>query len=185
MLTAEHILEHPVASAVDDTLTLPFDVRQKSRFRTKLDSGRELFVQLPRGSHVHDGTLLKTSEGLVIRVRAAAETLSVVETADPLLLARAAYHLGNRHVPLQVELGRLSYLHDHVLDDMLHQLGLHVIVREGPFQPEHGAYGGGHATGGGQGHGGHGHGHGEHGHGHDGHDHGDHGHHGHGHRHDH
>jgi urease accessory protein len=150
MLSAEQIVA--AAAAVDDTLTLPFEVRQKSRFRTTLDSGRELFVQLPRGSHVHDGTLLKTSGGLVIRVRAAAETLSVMETSDPLLLARAAYHLGNRHVPLQIELGRLSYLHDHVLDDMLHHFGLHVVVRQGPFEPEHGAYGG-HATGG------HGHGH--------------------------
>jgi urease accessory protein len=154
MLTAELIVA--AASAVDDTLTLPFDVRQKSRFKTTLDSGRELVVRLPRGSHVHDGTLLETSDGLVIRVRAAAETLSVVETTDPLRLMRAAYHLGNRHVPLQVELGRLSYLHDHVLDDMVHQLGLHVVVRQGPFEPEHGAYGG-HASGG------HGHGH-EHGH---------------------
>lgn len=153
MLTAEQIVAS--AAAVDDTLTLPFEVRQKSRFKTTLDSGRELVVRLPRGSHVHDGTLLGTSEGLVIHVRAAAETLSVVEATDPLLLARAAYHLGNRHVPLQVELGRLSYLHDHVLDDMVCRLGLHVVVRQGPFEPEHGAYGG-HAAGG---HGGHGHGH--------------------------
>jgi urease accessory protein len=145
MLSAEQIVGS--APAVDDTLTLPFDVRQKTRFKTTLDSGRELVVRLPRGSHVHDGTLLKTSEGLVICVRAAAETLSVVESTDPLLLARAAYHLGNRHVPLQVEVGRLSYLHDHVLDDMLHQLGLHAVVREAPFEPESGAYGG-HAAGG-------------------------------------
>jgi urease accessory protein len=145
MLSAEQIVAS--AATIDDTLTLPFDVRQKSRFKATLDSGRELLVRLPRGSRVHEGTLLKASEGLVIRVRAAAETLSVVETADPLLLARAAYHLGNRHVPLQVELGRLSYVHDHVLDDMLHHLGLHAVVREGPFQPEAGAYGG-HAAGG-------------------------------------
>jgi urease accessory protein len=148
MLSAEQVVAS--AATVDDTLTLPFEVRQKTRFRTTLDSGRELVVRLPRGSRVHDGTLLKTSEGLVIRVRAAAETLSVVETEDPLLLARAAYHLGNRHVPLQVELGRLSYLHDHVLDDMLHQLGLHALVRRGAFEPESGAYGGhsGHGAGG-------------------------------------
>jgi urease accessory protein len=148
MLTAEQIVA--TAPAVDDTLTLPFEVRQKSRFKTLLDSGRELVVRLPRGSHVLDGTLLATSEGLVIRVRAALETLSVVEATDPLLLTRVAYHLGNRHVPLQIELGRLSYLHDHVLDDMVHQLGLHVVVRQGPFEPEQGAYGG-HAGG----HGGH------------------------------
>lgn len=157
MLSAEQIVTS--ATAVDETLTLPFDVRQKSRFKTTLDSGRELVVRLPRGSHVHDGTLLKTLEGLVIRVRAASETLSVVEAADPLLLARAAYHLGNRHVPLQIELGRLSYLHDHVLDDMLHRLGLHVVLHQGPFEPEHGAYGG-HAAGG---HASHGHDH-DHGH---------------------
>ena len=163
MLTAEQIVAS--GPAVDDTLTLPFEVRQKSRFKTTLDSGRELVVRLPRGSHVHDGTLLGTSEGLVIQVRAAAETLSVAESTDPLLLARAAYHLGNRHVPLQVELGRLSYLHDHVLDDMVRRLGLHLVVRQGPFEPEPGAYGGhagaGHDVVGHEGgHGGHAHGHG-------------------------
>jgi urease accessory protein len=154
MLSAEQIVDF--AATVGDTLTLPFDVRQKSRFRTTLDSGRELVVRLPRGSHVHDGTLLRTTEGLVIRVRAATEALSVVESEDLVLLARAAYHLGNRHVPLQVEHGRLSYLHDHVLDDMLHQLGLHALLREGPFEPESGAYGG-HGAGGHAGHGAGGH----------------------------
>ena len=90
----------------------------------------------------------------VVVVRAAAEPVSEVCCGDPLLFARACYHLGNRHVPLQIDDGRLRYQHDHVLDDMLRGLGLQVGFAEAPFEPEPGAYGGsahGHA------HAGHGH----------------------------
>jgi urease accessory protein len=124
-----------------DTLTLPFDIRQKSRFKAHLDSGREIVVRLPRGTHLHDGELLEASDGGIIVVKAAYEEVSRVSTADAHLLLRAAYHLGNRHVPLQIEPGRLSYLHDHVLDDMLQKLGLLVVCEAAPFEPEHGAYG--------------------------------------------
>ena len=75
-------------------------------------------------------------------MKAAAETLSSVVSDDPHLLARACYHLGNRHVSIQIEPGRVSYLHDHVLDEMLQGLGLQVTVTEAPFEPEPGAYGG-------------------------------------------
>jgi urease accessory protein len=88
-----------------------------------------------------DGALLLADDGAVIAVRAAPETLSAVRTEDPLLLARAAYHLGNRHVPLQVLAGELRYQHDHVLDDLVAALGLAVKVVTAPFQPEGGAYG--------------------------------------------
>ena len=110
----------------------------------------------------------------MVEVRARAELLSTVSTPDLHLLARAAYHLGNRHVPLQVEPGRLSYQHDHVLDGLMHELGLHAHVVERPFEPEAGGYASG----------GHRHGHDEHEHGHehdDGHHHGHS--HGHGHHH--
>ena len=76
----------------------------------------------------------------VIRVLAAPETVSTVRCADPHLLARAAYHLGNRHVPLQIDPGLLRYQHDHVLDDMLRGLGLTVETEQAPFEPEAGAY---------------------------------------------
>ncbi len=123
------------------SLTLDFARRAKSRLRATLDDGRGVSVILPRGSWLRPGDLLGDDDGLVVEVCAAAEEVSIASTADPLLLARAAYHLGNRHVALQVRAGELLYLHDHVLDDMVRQLGLSVISAETPFEPEPGAYG--------------------------------------------
>ena len=86
--------------------------------------------------------LLASVDGTIVVVRAAAEPVSEVRCDDPLLLARACYHLGNRHVPLQIEPGFVRYQHDHVLDEMLQGLGLSVAVCQAPFEPEPGAYGG-------------------------------------------
>jgi urease accessory protein len=130
----------------DGVLVLAYDARQKHRFLATLEDGRELAVQLPRGSVLGDGDVLETNAGSHVLVRAAAETLSVARTADALLLARVAYHLGNRHVTLQIAPGCLRYRHDHVLDDMVRRLGVEVACEEAPFFPEGGAYGkGGHA----------------------------------------
>ncbi|MEW8625296.1 MAG: urease accessory protein UreE, partial [Candidatus Thiodiazotropha sp.] len=107
-----------------------------------LDDGRDAGLLLPRGTTLKEGDLLSTDSGMVIRIKAADETLSIVETDDPHLLSRACYHLGNRHVSIQIEPGRISYPHDHVLDEMLAGLGLQVVVAEAPFEPEPGAYGG-------------------------------------------
>src|SRR5690554_5191664 len=109
-----------------DTLTLPFEARQKSRLLVRLDSGAEAGVFLPRGTVLRDGDRLLADDGRVVLVRAAAEPVSVVRTADALLFARACYHLGNRHVALQIESGELRYLRDHVLDDLVRGLGLTV-----------------------------------------------------------
>ena len=126
------------------TLTLPFDLRQKSRLRTRLDSGEEVGLFLPRGTVLRHGDRLRATDGRVVEVRAAPETVSTARADDPLLLARAAYHLGNRHVALQLGSGWLRYPHDHVLDGMVRELGLDVICERLPFEPEAGAYGGGH-----------------------------------------
>lgn len=138
-LRAEQVISE--ATQVDDTLTLPFELRQKSRLLATLGSGRQILLQLPRGNVLRHGALLRTSEGSVVQVRSAVEVLSAVESDDPEALARAAYHLGNRHVALQIRDGSLAYLHDHVLDDMLRRLGLSPRVVERPFEPEQGAYG--------------------------------------------
>ncbi len=137
------------------TLELAFDKRQKSRFRAALSDGSECAVALERGgASLRDGDLLETDEGVVIEVKAQPETVSVATASEALTLCKAAYHLGNRHVALQVDAGRLTYLHDHVLDDMVRGLGLRVDVAEVPFEPESGAYGDGHAhIGGGHAHG--------------------------------
>lgn len=145
-----------------DSLTLVFELRRRARLRARLDSGLEVGLLLERGLSLKEGDRLATREGdLIVEVHARPELLSTVETSDPHLLARAAYHLGNRHVPLQLEPGRLAYQHDHVLDGLMHELGLHVKVLERPFEPEPGGYAsGGHR----HAHDDHGH---DHGHGHD------------------
>ena len=125
----------------DFTLTLPLESRLKSRLRVILDDGREAGLFLPRGTILHDGDCLIAEDGTRVLVRAAAETVSEASCDDPHLLARACYHLGNRHVALQIEPGLLRYLHDHVLDEMLKGLGLLVTVKQSPFEPESGAYG--------------------------------------------
>ena len=138
------IVERPSADLpAQATLTLPFELRQKSRLRTRLDSGEEVGLFLPRGTVLRHGDRLRATDGRVVEVRAAPETVSTARAADSLLLARAAYHLGNRHVALQIGSGWLRYLHDHVLDGMARELGLTVLCEQAPFEPEAGAYGGG------------------------------------------
>jgi urease accessory protein len=122
------------------TVTLTLDQRRKSRQRLRLDDGSEVALLLAWGSVLEDGERLLADDGTVIAVKAAPESLSVVRTEDPLALARAAYHLGNRHVPLEVRPGELRYLHDHVLDGMVRGLGLIVATVTEPFVPERGAY---------------------------------------------
>ncbi|NEX17804.1 MAG: urease accessory protein UreE [Halochromatium sp.] len=141
---------------IDGGLSLSFEQRSRSRLRARLDDGREVGILLPRGERLRDGDLLADEQGEVIQIRAAAEPISCAEADDPLLLMRAAYHLGNRHVALQIEPGRLCWLHDHVLDAMVSGLGLSVSAVQAPFEPEAGAYGGaaiGHKHGHGHGHG--------------------------------
>ncbi|MEZ5584522.1 MAG: urease accessory protein UreE [Candidatus Competibacteraceae bacterium] len=132
---------HEVLEA-EATLTLPFELRQKSRLLANLDDGREVRLFLPRGTVLRQDDLLRARNGLVVRVQAALEDLSGAHTEDPLRLARACYHLGNRHVPVQIGAGWVHYLHDHVLDNLVQALGLTVMRERAPFEPEVGAYAG-------------------------------------------
>jgi urease accessory protein len=125
-------------------LVLPFDLRSRSRFRARLLSGEEVGVQLTRGQILRGGDKLLVEDGRVVEVRAAPESVSTLRSKDARLLARAAYHLGNRHVALQVGDGWLRYGHDHVLDDMVRGLGAEITIEQAPFEPEAGAYQGGH-----------------------------------------
>jgi len=122
-------------------LELPFESRQKSRLRAKLASGEEVGLMLPRGEILRGGDLVTASDGRVIEIVSQPEKLLHVETKD---LAKAAYHLGNRHVPVQVGEGFLRIAEDHVLEEMLRKLGASVSHVEAPFEPEAGAYAGGH-----------------------------------------
>ena len=122
------------------TLTLPFESRQKSRLRATLDNGDEVGLILDRGQVLRDGDCLRAEDGKVIVVHASDEAVSTVTSDDPLLLARACYHLGNRHVPLQISENMCRYQQDHVLDEMIESLGLSIKHEQAPFEPESGAY---------------------------------------------
>lgn len=124
----------------DDVVTLPFEYRQKSRLLSQTDKGAKIGIFLPRGQTLQHDLVLTGMDDYRVRVRAAAEELSVVRANDPLLFARACYHLGNRHIPLQILPGELRFQTDHVLDQMLVGLGLTVSHESLPFEPEQGAY---------------------------------------------
>ncbi|WP_036020694.1 urease accessory protein UreE [Paraburkholderia mimosarum] len=129
------------------TLTLPYDARCRSRFAATLDTGEEVGVVLPRGTVLRDGDILVADDGGLVRVIAAAESVLRVSARDRLTLTRAAYHLGNRHTPVEVGADELKLEADPVLEDMLKRLGAQVERVQLPFQPESGAYGGGHRHG--------------------------------------
>jgi urease accessory protein len=134
---SERLAERRVAEA---RLVLPFDLRSRSRFRAQLDTGEEVGVTLARGFILRGGDQLLADDGRVVAVEAAREMCSTGYAQDPRVLARAAYHLGNRHVSLELGAGWLRYSHDHVLDDMVRGLGLRLEVTLEPFEPESGAY---------------------------------------------
>ncbi|PXW23644.1 urease accessory protein UreE [Paraburkholderia caballeronis] len=137
----------PVLVRRAPTVTLAYDARCKSRFAATLDTGEEVGVVLPRGTVLRDGDVLVADDGGLVRVVAAAESVLLVRAPDRLTLTRAAYHLGNRHTPVEVGDDYLKLEADPVLEDMLKRLGARVARETQPFQPEAGAYGGGHRHG--------------------------------------
>lgn len=144
------------------TVELDWDVRQKSRFDCTDSQGRRIGVFLPRGTAVRGGDVLVAEDGSLVQVVAAPQKVLVIthcaHHGTPFDLVRAAYHLGNRHVPIELKPDHLKIEPDHVLADMLRSMHLIVNEANAPFEPEGGAYGG-HVTHGGPSHHGHGHGH--------------------------
>ncbi len=128
---------------VKGQLKLPFDSRQKSRLRTQLASGEYVALMLPRGEILRGGDLVVASDGRVIEVIAQTERVLHITCSTPQNLTRAAYHLGNRHVPVQVGEAYLRIAADHVLEEMLKGLGAAIEAMDDAFEPEAGAYGGG------------------------------------------
>jgi urease accessory protein len=179
MLTANKLMPQgrglaPVLLKRAATIELDWDVRQKSRFDATDSQGRQIGIFLPRGTAVRGGDVLVAEDGSLIRVIAAPQPVLRIThcTAHgtPFDLTRAAYHLGNRHVPIELKPDHLKIEPDHVLADMLRAMHLIVVAVEEAFEPEGGAYGS------------HEHGHGHGSHDHHGHDHShDHGHSGHSH----
>jgi urease accessory protein len=168
MLTINRVIAQggglaPVLLKRAATIELDWDVRQKSRFDATDSQGRALGVFLPRGTLLRGGDVLVAEDGSLIRVLAAAQPVLVVrhcaQHGAPSDLARAAYHLGNRHVAVELKPDHLKLEPDHVLAEMLQRMHLIVSHEDAAFEPEGGAYQSGHA-----GHAGHSH--------HDHHDHG-------------
>jgi urease accessory protein len=143
-------------------VVLDWDVRQKSRFETTDSTGRTLGIFLPRGTTIRGGDVLVGADGSMIRVIAAPQSVLKIthctQHGTPFDLIRAAYHLGNRHVPIELKPDHLKIEPDHVLGEMLRAMHLIVQAVNEPFEPESGAYSSG----------GHGH---SHDHSHHGHDH--------------
>jgi len=127
---------------VHGQLCLPFELRQKRWLFATLASYEEVAVKLPRGTTLRGGDLLVASDGRIIEVIAAPERVVQVECATASELARVAYHLGNRHVPLQIGDGFLRLGKNHVLEDLLCRLGAKLTIIDAPFEPEPGAYSG-------------------------------------------
>lgn len=132
---------HKMTGESDLTLTLSYELRQKSRQRVELDNGEEAGLLLERGVILREGDCLATDDGKLVRIKSAKEAVSTVYCNDALQMARACYHLGNRHVALQVSEKFIRYLADHVLDELCLGLGLEVLSEKAPFEPEPGAYG--------------------------------------------
>ena len=127
-------------AATELTLTLPFESRQKARLLTQLDDGREAGLFLERGHILRGGDQLKAESGEIVTIISANENVSTIRSNDPFLLMRASYHLGNRHVPLEIKPSYLRYQYDHVLNEMIEHLHLEVKQESAPFEPESGAY---------------------------------------------
>jgi urease accessory protein len=134
------------SAKAEATLSLPYELRSKSRLRVKLDSGEDASLMLPRGTVLRGGDRLLAADGRIVGVIARPERVLHIESASPQALARCAYHLGNRHVPVEIDQSHLRIAEDHVLESMLVGLGAKLGRIEAPFEPESGAYhGDGHA----------------------------------------
>ncbi len=147
MLTLQSKIADPKSVAAQDIaaqLILAYELREKSRLLATLSTGEEVAVFTTRGSVMRDDDLMLGNDGRIVQIVAAAEPTYKVECSSAFALLRCAFHLGNRHTQAQVGDGFLRIRLDPVLKDMLHGLGATVHEELSPFEPEAGAYGGGH-----------------------------------------
>ncbi|MFG1222386.1 urease accessory protein UreE [Xanthobacter wiegelii] len=177
MIRATTVVRRPAVrpEKVADEITLDHHARHRRRFALTADGGLSFLLDLDKATVLDDGDAVKLEDGRLVRVKAAAEELVEVTTANPLRLMKVAWHLGNRHVPAEITETAVYFVDDHVLTEMVRGLGAGVTKVTRPFRPEKGAYEAAEA------HGGHGHAHESHGHEHHGHEHHGHEHHDHAH----
>lgn len=127
--------------AIQQTLSLTAEERTRSRHRFDTPDGQVIFLQLPRGTVLQNGDVLQSDDGQRVQIISKAEPVFTVQAETPLALLQAAYHLGNRHVPLEITSAYLRLSPDPVLRDLLQRRGLQITEEMQPFQPEMGAYG--------------------------------------------
>ena len=123
-----------------DEIIIPFETRQKSRFKVITQNKEEVGFFLERGQILRGDDRVTAEDGSVYKITAANETVCTASCEDAQLLTRAAYHLGNRHIPLQIGSNWIRFQVDHVLKEMIEHLGLKVEMNDAPFEPEPGAY---------------------------------------------
>ncbi len=145
MIKFVHNLGHHTRVPSDtDRLILDYDQRVKGRLRAKTEQGHDVGLFLERGKVLLEGDVLESEEGERVVVSAAEEALIEARCEDWMLFSRCCYHLGNRHVPIEIGQRQLRFRPDEILRDMLHQLGATTQDLKAPFNPESGAYAGGH-----------------------------------------
>jgi urease accessory protein len=144
MLRAEHRLAAEQADELGDVglpqLALQFNERSKSRLRALLSTGEEIGLFLPRGAVLRGGDVLACDNGQLVRVVAALEDVMLIGAASAHELTRLAYHLGNRHMQIEIGADYLKLEYDGVLADMVVGLGGSVMRTQAAFEPEGGAY---------------------------------------------
>lgn len=135
------------SGAPDDSIVLDFDARHRRRLQMTSTSGKSFLLDLKSAVALHDKDVLELDDGSAVLIMAKAEQLAEISADDAAQLARISWHLGNRHLPVQILDGRLRIAYDHVIVDMVRRLGATVDIVDAPFQPEGGAYGEAHLHG--------------------------------------
>ncbi len=133
------------AATATDTVLLDFDRRYRRRIMLHTEAGQDVLLDLPQAARLRQGDGLVLDEGGIVRVQAQAESLAEIHAHGEGDLVRIAWHLGNRHLPVQLLDDRIRIRTDHVIEAMVEGLGGHVDHIDAPFDPEAGAYAGGHA----------------------------------------
>ena len=127
--------------ASSDSVTLNYDNRYRRRIAMKTDGGKDFLLDLAKTTELRSGDLIELEDGRFIEVKAASEKLMKATSDEPLLILKAAWHIGNRHLSCEIKMDNLIVRFDHVILQMLENLGLTLEVINQPFNPEGGAYG--------------------------------------------
>ena len=144
-MRATDILRAGTFTDAADTVAMDLDLRRRRRILLTTAAGAEILLDLARPANLRDNDGLVLEDGRVVRVVAAPEKLLEIHAHDEDALVRIAWHLGNRHLPVQLLPGKIRIREDHVIEDMIDQLGGHSLRVRAPFDPETGAYAGGHS----------------------------------------